>query len=85
LDPAARAISGWDVYDRVLATGPSPNAHACLKAVVCERDLFDFQAHPRPRHSWQRTVIYELHVGGFTRREDAGVAVEHRGTYLGLD
>ncbi|WP_250397399.1 isoamylase [Synechococcus sp. MU1651] len=84
LDPAARAISGWDAYDRVLATGPSPNAHACLKAVVCERDLFDFQAHPRPRHSWQRTVIYELHVGGFTRREDAGVAVEHRGTYLGL-
>ena len=84
LDPAARAISGWDVYDRVLATGPSPNAHACLKAVVCERDLFDFQSHPRPRHSWQRTVIYELHVGGFTRREDAGVAVEHRGTYLGL-
>ena len=84
LDPAARAISGWDVYDRVLATGPSPNAHACLKAVVCERDLFDFQAHPRPRHSWQRTVIYKLHVGGFTRREDAGVAVEHRGPYLGL-
>ena len=84
LDPAARAISGWDVYDRVLATGPSPNAHTCLKAVVCERDLFDFQAHPRPRHSWQRTVIYELHVGGFTRREDARVAVEHRGTYLGL-
>ena len=84
LDPTARAISGWDVYDRVLATGPSPNAHACLKAVVCERDLFDFQAHPRPRNSWQRTVIYELHVGGFTRREDAGVAVAHRGTYLGL-
>ena len=22
VDPAARAISGWDVYDRVLATGP---------------------------------------------------------------
>ena len=84
LDPAARAISGWNVYDRVLATGPSPNAHACLKAVVCERDLFDFQAHPRPRHPWQRTVIYELHVGGFTRREDAGVAAKHRGTYLGL-
>ena len=36
VDPAARAISGWDVYDRVLATGPSPNAHCCLKSVVCE-------------------------------------------------
>ena len=84
VDPAARAISGWDVYDRVLATGPSPNAHCCLKSVVCERDLFDFQAHPRPRNSWQRTVIYELHVGGFTRREDSGVALGQRGTYLGL-
>ena len=84
VDPAARAISGWDVYDRVLATGPSPNAHCCLKSVVCERDLFDFQDHPRPRNSWQRTVIYELHVGGFTRREDSGVALDQRGTYLGL-
>ena len=84
VDPAARAISGWDVYDRVLATGPSPNAHCCLKSVVCERDLFDFQAHPRPRNSWQRTVIYELHVGGFTRREDSGVDLDQRGTYLGL-
>ena len=63
LDPAARAITGWDVYDRVLATGPTPNAHACLKAVVCEADGFNFEAHPRPRHSWQHTVIYELHVG----------------------
>ncbi len=84
VDPAARAISGWDVYDRVLATGPTPNTHACLKGVVTERDRFDFQSHPRPRHSWQRSVIYELHVGCFTRREDSGVAAEQRGTYRGL-
>ena len=45
LDPAARAISGWDVYDRVLR--PVAQCPCLLKAVVCERDLFDFQAHPR--------------------------------------
>jgi len=84
LDPAARAITGWDVYDRDLATGPGPNTHACLKAVVTERDRFDLQAHPRPRNSWQRSVIYELHLGGFTRREDSGVPSEQRGTYQGL-
>ena len=84
LDPAARAITGWDVYKRALATGPGPNTQACLKAVVTERDRFDFQAHPRPRTSWQRTVIYELHLGGFTRREDSGVAPELRGSYRGL-
>ena len=84
LDPAARAITGWDVYDRDLATGPGPNTHACLKAVVTERDRFDLQAHPRPRNSWQRSVIYELHLGGFTRREDSGVPSEQRGSYQGL-
>ncbi len=84
LDPAARAISGWEVYDRMLATGPCTNAHACLKAVVTERDPFDFAAHPRPRNSWQHTVIYELHVGNYTSRADSGVAAERQGTYLGL-
>ena len=84
LDPAARAITGWDVYDRVLATGPSPNAHACLKGVVSERQRFDFEAHPRPRHSWQRSVIYELHVGAFTRASDSGVDPSNRGTYQGV-
>ena len=84
LDPAARAITGWDVYDRVLATGASPNAHACLKGVVSERQRFDFEAHPRPRHSWQRSVIYELHVGAFTRASDSGVDPSNRGTYQGV-
>lgn len=84
LDPAARAITGWDVYDRVLATGPSPNAHACLKGVVSERQRFDFEAHPRPRHSWQRSVIYELHVGAFTRASDSGLDPSNRGTYQGV-
>ena len=83
-DPAARAITGWDVYERDLATGAGPNTHACLKGVVTERDLFDLQAHPRPRNSWQRSVIYELHLGGFTRRGDSGVPPELRGSYRGL-
>ena len=84
LDPCARAIDGWSVYERGAATGASPNTDCCLKGVVCERDRFDFDAHPRPRHSWQNTVIYELHVGGFTKAEDSGVAPEHRGSLLGV-
>ena len=84
LDPCARAIDGWSVYERGAATGASPNTDCCLKGVVCERNRFDFDAHPRPRHSWQNTVIYELHVGGFTKAEDSGVAAEHRGSLLGV-
>ena len=84
LDPCARAITGWSVYKREAATGASPNTDCCLKGVVCERDHFDFDAHPRPRHSWQQTVIYELHAGGFTRRSDSSVAANRRGSLLGV-
>ena len=84
LDPCARAITGWDVYSRVDALGGMPNTAKCLKGVVTERDRFDFQAAPRPRHSWQRTLIYELHVGGFSRGQGSPVTPDAQGTYLGL-
>jgi isoamylase len=37
----------------------------------------------RPDVPWEQTVIYELHVRGFTRTHPK-VPIEHRGTYLGL-
>ncbi len=84
VDPCARAISGWDVYERGKAVGASPNTACCLKGVVTERDRFDFAEAPRPRHRWQKTVIYELHVGGFTQGEGCPVAPERQGTLRGL-
>ncbi|MCP9848845.1 glycogen-debranching protein [Cyanobium sp. Morenito 9A2] len=84
LDPCARAIDGWQVYRRADAAGLAPNTASCLKGVVTERDRFDFVAAPRPRHSWQRTVIYELHVGGFTRGAGCPVSRALQGTFLGL-
>lgn len=40
-------------------------------------------APQRPDVPWSDTVLYELHVRGFTRRHP-DVPPEHRGTYLGL-
>ncbi|MFD5319568.1 glycogen debranching protein GlgX [Streptomyces sp. NPDC127098] len=40
-------------------------------------------AAPRPRTDWADSVIYELHVRGFTMRHP-GVPPELRGTYAGL-
>ncbi|MFM7085708.1 MAG: glycogen debranching protein [Cyanobium sp.] len=84
LDPCARAISGWGVYQRGAAVGAVPNTACCLKGVVTERDRFDFEAAPRPRHPWQRSVIYELHVGGFTQGPGSPVTPACQGTLLGL-
>ena len=84
LDPCARAIAGWSGYRRSAAVGAAPNTGCCLKGVVTERNRFDFNAAPRPRHSWQRSVIYELHVGGFTQGPGSPVPPERRGSLLGL-
>ncbi len=84
LDPCARAIGGWGVYKKGLNIQRSKNPKPFLKSIVCERDCFDFKAHPRPKHKWNKSIIYELHVGGFTSNDASIRSSEKRGTFLGL-
>jgi glycogen operon protein len=35
----------------------------------------------RPRHQCHDSIIYELHVKGFTARENSGVTKENRGKF----
>ena len=42
-----------------------------------------FSLAPKPRTPWEKTVVYELHVKGFTKNMP-GVPRELRGTYAGL-
>ncbi|AXK45380.1 glycogen debranching protein GlgX [Brachybacterium saurashtrense] len=50
---------------------------------VVVSDAFDWQEDRRPRIGWDATVLYELHVKGFTQLHPA-VPPEQRGTYAGL-
>jgi glycogen operon protein len=56
-------------------------AYAPLGAVIDQS--FTWGQDAPPRTPWHRTVIYEVHVRGFTKRHP-GVPEELRGTYLGL-
>ena len=29
--------------------------------------MFNFRDYPRPNHSWEETIIYELHIKAFTK------------------
>ena len=84
LDPCSRLISGWDSYKRNKREKGQKDNNSFLKSVASERDLFNFNSHPRPKHNWNKTVIYELHVGGFTHRKESEVPDTHKGTFLGL-
>jgi glycogen operon protein len=46
-------------------------------------DAFDWGGDRRLDHPWRKTVIYELHVKGFTKRHPE-IPEELRGTYAGL-
>src|SRR5205085_2789891 len=71
-------------YSRRAASEPGDNAATAMKSVVVAPDQFDWEGDVRLHHTWARTVIYEMHVGGFTRHPSSGVAPERRGTYGGL-
>jgi isoamylase len=84
LDPYAKAVFFPPGFSREAARRPGPNAgRAPLGVIHAGQSNFDWGDDPRPRHT-SDTVIYELHVRGFTRRENSGVSPEKRGTYAGL-
>jgi glycogen operon protein len=94
VDPYARAISGEVDFqgpvfgyprgapEEDLARDERDSAAAMPKAVVVGNH-FDWGDDRRPDTPWHRSVIYEVHVKGFTARHPE-VPPELRGTYLGL-
>ena len=80
-DGQARLI---DPYARALAGHFLPGSDSIIrppKNVVID-DSFDWQGDRHLRRELADTVIYELHVRGFTASPTSGVA--HPGTYLGV-
>ncbi|ESA33136.1 glycogen debranching protein [Leptolyngbya sp. Heron Island J] len=84
LDPYALAIVGDKNYSRSAAIAPGDNCAQALKGVVVDPSTYDWENDTSPRIPYAASVIYELHVGGFTRNPNSGVTPEKRGTYAGL-
>ncbi|HEX7484594.1 MAG TPA: isoamylase [Vicinamibacterales bacterium] len=83
-DPYARAMFFPPGFDREAAKGRGSNAgRAPLGVLEASRRPNGWEEPCPPRHSWD-TVIYELHVRGFTRRANSGVAADRRGTFAGV-
>jgi isoamylase len=79
LDPWARIVSDA-VWDRAAAL--DGDLRTALRAEIAAADEYDWDGDQPLRRSLQDAVIYELHVGGFTRHPSAGVAAP--GTFRGL-
>ena len=94
LDPYAKAIGrgltwddamwGYVIGDpqRDLSFSKEDNAAYCPLGAVLDT-AFTWGDDQPPRTPWHKTLIYEMHVKGFTKLNDK-VPEEKRGTYAGL-
>ncbi len=84
LDPYARQVFFPPDFFRGAACGPVSNAGQAPLGVLLEgQEVFAWGNEPRPRHDHD-LVIYETHVGGFTRNPNSGLPTGRRGTFLGV-
>jgi len=94
LDPYAKAIAGtieWSDalfgyivgHDDADLSRDDRNSAGNLPKCVVVDPAFDWEGDTLPRIPWHKTIIYELHVKGFTACHP-DIPPEQRGTYVGL-
>ena len=84
LDPYGRAVVLPKHYNRDAARHPGDNVATAMKSVVVDPCKYDWEGDLPLCVPSSRTIIYEMHVRGFTRHPSSGVGEKTRGTYAGL-
>jgi glycogen operon protein len=81
LDPYGLAVAGPHGHRR---DRPGEDTGPAMKSVVADPRAYDWEGDVPLQRPCVQTVIYELHVRGFTRHPSSGVAADRAGTYAGL-
>jgi isoamylase len=82
IDPYAKAIDG-DFIDNPACYDNDLDSAPFVPRSVVVLDGFPWGGDRRPHTAWDDTVIYEMHVKGFTAQHP-DIPAELRGTYAGL-
>jgi len=84
LDPYGRATVVPKNYSREAASLKGDNTATAMKSVVADPRAYDWEGDLPLKRPWSRTIIYEMHVRGFTAHPSSGLPESKRGTYAGL-
>ena len=84
LDPYGRGVIVPDTYRHDAARKPGDNAATAMKSVVADVSTYDWEGDRPLQRPSSRTIVYEMHVRGFTRHPSSGVGEKTRGTFAGL-
>ncbi|MEU9348085.1 glycogen debranching protein GlgX [Streptomyces sp. NPDC048278] len=78
VDPYARANVN-SCWERTRAIGPGDNVEHSMRSLVVDLDDYDWEGDTPLRTPMADTVVYEMHVRGFTASPTSGA--EHPGTF----
>jgi isoamylase len=81
IEPYAKGNTN-NLWDRGLACGPDDNVKTSLRSVVIDLAGYDWEGDEPLNRRMSETVIYEMHVGGFTKHPNSGVT--HPATFGGV-
>ena len=84
LDPYGRGVAVPKNYSRTAACAEGDDTSTAIKSVVVDPSAYDWEGDKPLRRPSARTIIYEMHVRGFTAHPSSGVDEKKRGTYAGL-
>jgi isoamylase len=84
LDPYGRGTVVPKNYCREAARKEGDNCATAMKSVVADPGAYDWEGDRPLNQPSSLTIIYEMHVRGFTRHPSSGVAEKNRGTFAGL-
>ncbi len=84
LDPYGLAVVTPPGQRRSEANSSGSGLALARKSIVVDPERYDWEGDRPLRRPRRETIVYELHVAGFTRHPSSGVAAEKAGTYAGL-
>jgi isoamylase len=84
LDPYGRGVVVPENYDRDAASKGGDNTATAMKSAVVDLSAYDWEGDEPLRRPSTQTIVYEMHVRGFTMHPSSGVPEKIRGTYCGL-
>jgi isoamylase len=84
LDPYGRGVVVPKNYSRGAAQVPGDNAATAMKSVVVDASTYGWEGDSPLQRPASRSIIYEMHVRGFTSHPSSGLSELRRGTYAGL-
>ena len=81
IDPYAKSNSNA-LWNRIDALGSQDNLTTSMRSVVIDISDYDWEDDRPLNRPMNETIIYEVHVGGFTKSPSSGC--KHPGTFYGI-